>query len=72
MNKLNNIQTHFNQETSAFSAKNSEETDDSMDEDVNTSSSGIIVHTDPGSSNQKSNRFGSLDNLGELYYCYIY
>jgi len=71
-NKLDNIQTHFSQETSAFCANNSEETDDSMDEDFNKPSSEIIVHTSPGPSNQNSNRFGKLENLSELYYCYIY
>ncbi|KAL4089054.1 hypothetical protein QTP88_024132 [Uroleucon formosanum] len=61
--KLDNIQTHFNQETSAFCANNSEETDDSMDEDFNKPSSEIIVHTSPGPSNQNSNQSGRLENL---------
>jgi len=43
-----------------------------MDEDFNKPSSEIIVHTSPGPSNQNSNRFGKLENLSELYYCYIY
>lgn len=70
--KLDNIQTHFNQETSAFCANNSEETDDSMDEDFNKPSSEIIVHTSPGPSNQNSNQSGRLENLGGLYYYCIY
>ncbi|XP_029345990.1 uncharacterized protein LOC100573630 isoform X1 [Acyrthosiphon pisum] len=72
INKLDNIQTHFSQETSASCANNSEETDDSMDEDFNKPSSEIIINTSPGSSNQNSNRFGKQENLSGLYYCYIY
>jgi len=72
INKLDNIQTHFSQETSAFCANNSDETDDSMDEDFNKPISEIIVHKSLGPSNQNSNRFGNQENVGGLYYCYIY
>ncbi|XP_029347949.1 uncharacterized protein LOC100570658 [Acyrthosiphon pisum] len=66
INKLDNIQTHFSQETSASCANNSEETDDSMDEDFNKPSSEIIINTSPGSSNQNSNRFVKQENLHTL------
>ncbi|XP_022166487.1 uncharacterized protein LOC111031018 [Myzus persicae] len=66
INILNNIQTHFNQETSAFCSKNSEESDEAMDEDLNEPSSELIVHTDPGPSNQNNNQFGRLENLDSL------
>jgi len=73
MNILNNIETHFNQETcSAFHSNISEKTDDLMDVDSKTPSSKIILHTEQGSSNQNNNQFGRQENLGGLYYCYIY
>jgi len=72
MNILNNIQTHFNQETyPEFCANISDETDDSMDVDSNVPSSKILVPTEPGSSNENNNQFGRQENLGGLYYCYI-
>ncbi|XP_060873433.1 uncharacterized protein LOC132947207 [Metopolophium dirhodum] len=64
--KLDNIQTHFSPETSAFCANNSEDTDDLMNVDFNKPSSEIIVHTSPGPSNQNSNGFGKLENLNSL------
>jgi len=69
--KLDNIQTHFNQETSAFCTNNSEESDDAMVVDLIEPSSEITVHSDPGPSNQDNNQFDGPENLGRLYYCYI-
>ncbi|XP_027843468.2 uncharacterized protein LOC114124420 [Aphis gossypii] len=65
-NKLDNILTHFNQETSKFCANNSEEIDDSMEVDLCEPNSEIITPTDFGSSTHNNRVFGRQDNLNSL------
>ncbi|XP_025207798.1 uncharacterized protein LOC112603457 [Melanaphis sacchari] len=66
LNKLDNIVTHFDRETSKFCTNDSEESDDAMEVDLNESNAEIIAHTDLGSANHNNKAFCKPDNLNSL------